>query len=247
MSPPSLDQMTNDQLLASAIRYLIDGGDEAEANVLLPCSLDYHIESEYFEGVNLHIVLSGPRASYDILKNEGNPITGSIWNAISAILPEDCGIGILSARAEIVDVGPNWRSELLKIVRGRDIDNVAVGEHAPRIWNNLRFRSESEVKIAQALDQVGVLFLPNCKARLGSAERRENREADFLVCFKGRWGILEVDGEPFHPASRTVEDHERDRLFRLQGISVVEHFDASDCFNNPKAVVQKFLKILGNI
>ena len=111
-------------------------------------------------------------------------------------------------------------------------------------WNNLGFRSASEIKIAQALDKAGVLFLPNCKARLGSGEDRLNREPDFLVCHNGKWGILEVDGEPFHSLTRTVQDHERDRLFKIHGITVAEHYDASKCFNNPDEVVNEFLRIL---
>lgn len=79
--------------------------------------------------------------------------------------------------------------------------NQAVEAVSARIWNNLRFRSESEVRIAQALDRAGVLFLPNCKARLGSPEGRRNRESDFMICYEGKWGILEMDGEPFHPLS----------------------------------------------
>ncbi len=71
-----------------------------------------------------------------------------------------------------------------------------------------------------------------------------NREPDFLVCLGGKWGILEVDGEPFHPASRTVEDHERHRLFKQHGIRVVEHFDATKCYEAPQTVVKKFLEIL---
>src|SRR5262245_38184621 len=35
----------------------------------------------------------------------------------------------------------------------------------------------------------------------GANERSQNREVDFLVCYKGKWGILEGDGEAFHPAS----------------------------------------------
>ena len=112
------------------------------------------------------------------------------------------------------------------------------------MWHGLRFRSRSEVCIAQALDRAGVLFLPNCCARLGPPPGRQNREADFLVCHEGRWGILKVDGEPFHPAARAAEDHARDRLFRLQGVSVVEHFDAAECRERPGDVVRRFLEIL---
>jgi very-short-patch-repair endonuclease len=111
------------------------------------------------------------------------------------------------------------------------------------VWQNLNFRSESEVQIARALDREHVWFIPNCKARLGHGNR-QNREADFLICHEGKWGILEVDGEPFHPPSRTVDDHERDRLFRTHGIRVVEHFDASECYQRPEQVVRAFLEIL---
>ncbi len=56
--------------------------------------------------------------------------------------------------------------------------------------------------------------------------------------------MLEVDGEPFHPPSRTVQDHERDRLFKQHGIRTVDHFDATECYEAPQAVVRKFLDIL---
>jgi very-short-patch-repair endonuclease len=100
--------------------------------------------------------------------------------------------------------------------------------------------------VAQALDRAGVLFLPNCRARLNLNDKRTNREADFLVCHHGKWGILEVDGEPFHPPSRTVQDHERDRLFQKHGIKTIEHYDATRCYNAPSDVVAEFLQLLSN-
>ena len=63
-------------------------------------------------------------------------------------------------------------------------------------------------------------------------------------CHKGKWGILEVDGELFHPVARTAEDHERDRLFLAHGIKLVQHFDAGECFENVEGVVKKFLYLL---
>jgi hypothetical protein len=118
------------------------------------------------------------------------------------------------------------------------------GVSAYHKWNNLRFRSGHEIKIAEALERVGVLFYPNCKGRLNTSVGRENKETDFLVFYQGKWGILEVDGEPLHPPSRTVHDHERDRLFKVHGIRVVEHYDANRCWEQPDEVVQEFLEIL---
>ncbi|GAX34913.1 pentapeptide repeat-containing protein [Nodularia sp. NIES-3585] len=110
-------------------------------------------------------------------------------------------------------------------------------------WESLRFRSKTEIKIAEALDRAGTLFLPNCLARLNTPNGRANKEADLLICYNGKWGILEVDG-PHHTPERRVEEQERERIFKRQGIKVVERFDSSRCYENPDEVVQEFFKML---
>jgi hypothetical protein len=238
-----------DQLLASAVRYLIDGEEERAANVLLSCS------AEFREGPREHgtdglmyraiiVELRGPRAAVETLSNQEHPIRESIHQAIWAVLPSWCYLREMFVTAELVDLDPNWRTELLEIARGNRVSNQASTAKAPRVWQNLRFRSESEVRIAKALDRAGVLFWANCRARLGGDGNRQNKEADFLVCHQGNFGILEVDGEPFHPPARTVHDHERNRLFKAHGIRVCEHFDASECFERGDEIVAEFLRIL---
>jgi hypothetical protein len=240
-----------EQLHASAVAFLLDGDEEDAAGALLGCSLSaWPVGQDWDEDgvqVGLRVELAGPREVYEVLRDGGHPVTVAIREAIAAVLPAYLVVDDLSVRAELVDVDPGWRRRLLEIARGDGVHNQAPGESAACEWNGLRFRSHSEVCIAQALDRAGALFLPNCRARLGAPPDRENREADFLVCYNGRWGILEVDGEPFHPASRAAEDHERDRLFRLQGVPVVEHFDAVECRRDPDGVVERFLKVLGRI
>ncbi len=240
----------SEYLLANAVRFLIDGGEEDAASVLLSCSLKvwesgdtWYVGDEVHRA--LHVMLSGPRVAYDIL-NTGDPISVSIKQALEAVIPHDTYIKHFECRLQMVDIDPNWRAELLEIARGQSVHNQAAGNRTLKIrtWMNLNFRSESEVRIAQALDRQNVLFLPNCRARLGALGHRENREADFLICHNGKWGILEVDGELFHPPSRTVQDHERDRLFRAHGVRIVEHFDAHECFEDPDGVVARFLRIL---
>ena len=120
------------------------------------------------------------------------------------------------------------------------------GLGAEKEWNELGFRSNAEIKIAAALDARGVMFFPNCKARITTPQGRQNREPDFLVCYQGNLGILEVDAEPWQPASSTALDHERDRHFKFQGIRVVEHYDAIACLDDPDTVVEEFLAILSN-
>jgi hypothetical protein len=113
-------------------------------------------------------------------------------------------------------------------------------------WQNLRFRSVSEAKIAQALDRAGVLFFPNCIGRLTTTQGRQNRECDFLVCYDGFFAILEVDGDPYHPSSRAAEDHKRDGFFLDHGVWV-HRFDSDECFKCPDGVVRRFLERLNRL
>lgn len=244
-----MTETSQDQTLASAARFLIDGGEEDAANVLLSCELEYWQSGDtWYSGDEvlhaLHVSLTAPRAAYDILTNKSHPITAAIRRALEAVLPGNTYIKHFTVHAQLIDIDPDWRSELLEIARGRGIHNQAVEAQSSLVWSNLRFRSKSEIRIAQALDKAGVLYLPNCRARLGGSGERRNREPDFLVCHEGKWGILEIDGEPFHPPSRAAHDHERDRLFRSHGVRVVEHFDASRCFSDPDVVVREFLQLL---
>jgi hypothetical protein len=238
---------SGDVLLAGAARFLIDGGEEDAASVLLSCSLSWDATEDpdpWWDKPHygLDVTVIGPRAAFEILGNREHEITVQVRRAIEAVIPPDTSLGDFSAQAGLLDIDPDWRTELLEIARGRGVHNQAVRE-APKNWRNLRFRSESEVRIAQA-DRAELLFFPNCMARLGIESDRKNREADFLVCAAGKWGILEVDGEPFHPPSRTVHDHKRDRLFHAHGIRTVEHYDASECFERPDEVVAEFLRLL---
>jgi hypothetical protein len=191
--------------------------------------------------------LNGPPGTVDEAEKAVMEITSAtircIEQAIKAVMPSTIGQVAVGFRAQLVDLDPDWRKELSEIARGHTVHNQASEAERVLVWANLRFRSQAEVRVAQALEQAKVLFFPNCKARLGFSVR-ENREPDFLICSKGKWGILEVDGEMFHPPSRTVQDHERDRLFQAHGIKLVQHFDAAECFENAASVVKKFLFLL---
>ena len=75
-------------------------------------------------------------------------------------------------------------------------------------------------------------------------EGRRNREPDFLICHEGRWGILQGDGEPYHPPTRAVQDHEWDRLFMRHGVQLGQHYDGAQCRDRPDEVVATFLTLL---
>jgi very-short-patch-repair endonuclease len=72
----------------------------------------------------------------------------------------------------------------------------------------------------------------------------KNREVDFLVTYRGRAGVVEVDGDTHR--NRYAADQSRDRFLRDAGINVVERIVAEDS-NDPAALdlfVKRFLNRL---
>lgn len=239
---PVIDE---DRVLASMARFMIEGDERDEARMLLACSLEATVWDDDWGNEHVDFTFTGPRRVYDLLRDRRTNAYGVFHRALEAVVPPDMSMANMQARVQLVDAKPeNWRDELLALLDGRDVDNQAVGFKASKTYEGLRFRSESEVRIAQALDRAGAMYLPNCKARVGSRERRRNSEADFLICAHGRWGIIEVDGGQWHPPQRAAQDHERDRPFKRHGVAVVERFDAGECFERPDAVVAQFLALL---
>lgn len=202
MNPRPNDPNFPDVVLASAARFLIDGAEEDAASILLSCSIEtYSTEELVWDGYESvpgdvykrEVMLRCPRAAYDLLTDSDNFISQAIRRAIRAVMPSSVHkVWNFEVRGEQVNIDPDWRTELLEIARGRGVHNQIADEERAnvRTWNNLRFRSASEVRVAMALDRAQVYFLPNNKGRLNTPQGRENREADFLVCAEGKWGIL---------------------------------------------------------
>jgi hypothetical protein len=112
----------------------------------------------------------------------------------------------------------------------------------PYEYNGAKYASQSEIRIAQELEQRKVLFFPLPLAIRHETGRQylDQREVDFLICQDGQWGILEVS---YHP-DRYEKDAEKDLWFKKSGILCVQHFTAERCFNTPSKVVEEFLGLL---
>lgn len=262
VSPPrevryAMDLPPDEMLLAEAAHYLVRQGQREAARLVLACSIhvfeidpdrnpDPNTDDEHRFDKCVTAVFRGPDEVTRILldRSENSP-RWIVWDAVEQVLPLGYQLRYMNAFPGINWFDPMWRSQLLEMAQREKVDNQGEGfAENIIVWNGLRYRSESERRIAAALDREGVLFLPNCRARLGPEGKRLNREGDFLVCHEGKWGLLEVDGEPFHPPTRKAQEDERDRLFKQHGVCVVEHFDAVRCYETPIEVVKQFLAIL---
>jgi hypothetical protein len=109
-------------------------------------------------------------------------------------------------------------------------------------YNEMKFGSKSEIRIAQELEERNVLFFPLPLAvRKETGEfYKDHREPDFLICDNGSWGILEV---AYHP-DRFEEDQQKLAWFKESAILCIECYPAERCYNNPKQVVDEFLRRL---
>jgi hypothetical protein len=110
------------------------------------------------------------------------------------------------------------------------------------VYNEMKFASQSEIRIAQEFENRKVLFFPLAvavRAETGSSYQ-DHREVDFLVCLNGTWGILEVS---YHP-DRFEKDAEKDSWFKKSGVLCVQHYTAERCYQRPGEVVSEFLEIL---
>lgn len=153
-------------------------------------------------------------------------------------------------RIKLLDVEQDWR-EVVKemIVNAKDANQGNITEKAfardkkqVYLHNEMKFGSQSEIRIAQELECRRVLFFPLPLAvRCDTGNRyKDHREVDFLVCLEGTWGILEVS---FHP-DRFEKDAEKDSWFKASGILCVQHYSAERCYNQSSSVVDEFLSIL---
>ena len=109
-------------------------------------------------------------------------------------------------------------------------------------YNELKFASQSEIRIAQELEKRNALFFPLAVAVRNDTGNlfEDHREIDFLICQNGQWGILEVS---YHP-DRFEKDAEKDYWFKKSGILCIQHYTAERCYNQSGDVIDEFLDVL---
>lgn len=248
-----VDNKFEEKLHGTLIEYLLDCNMHEIASVLVDASILIDAGLNYFEAV---IVDVPPQVYNFLISNEH--IKTTIKEAISTVGEGHFadGNGNLAKnyevkfRMKLIEVKEGWR-EIIKstIINYKDANQGLVSEKMalkrgskPLLYNEMKFASQSEIRIAQQLEFKKVLFFP-----LPLAVRNDtgdifidHREIDFLICHHGVWGILEVS---FHP-DRFEKDSEKDFWFKKSGILCIQHYTSERCFNNPREVIDEFLEVL---
>lgn len=158
---------------------------------------------------------------------------------------------VFAYRVKLIDVDEGWQEVVRRqIVSSSPVNQgniteklFARDEKDVLTYNEMKFASRSEIRIAQELERKKLLFFPLPLAVRADTGKQyaDHREVDFLICNQGKWGILEVS---FHDPGRYEKDKEKDAWFKKSGILCVEHYTAERCFRSPDQVVDEFLGIL---
>lgn len=127
---------------------------------------------------------------------------------------------------------------------------AGAGGNYTKEWGGLYLRSEAEIRIAEALEQTGLLYFANARGRVGlkdtvvsDSQLTGRVETDFMVFYQGVCLILEVDGQHHNAEGQAVRDYARDRVLLRAGLPTVR-FTAQDCLRRPQQVVAEFVSIL---
>lgn len=240
--PISDEKVYYEKILASAVSYLMQGDedDKEAARILLSGEL---AAIERIEDHADIFVLCGSRELCEIFPydRQGSHLGQRIENALTAVVGHWM---LIRAQYKLIEVEKDWRARFM--LEGERFVNQNVWAKTPEMWNGLSFNSKAEIEVAKALERAGVMYFPNCVARLGAPGSRQVYFPDFLVCYNDRWGIIEVDGPKYHTHTNATQDHERRRVIEQHGnIKFFDRFDARQCMNRADDLVKTFLQILG--
>ncbi|MFE9973286.1 hypothetical protein ACFYRD_21655 [Streptomyces hirsutus] len=158
----------------------------------------------------------------------------------------------VGVRESFPELGPGWREMVQREISGeRPTNHARRLQPAPRRWleDDLAFTNEGEQlvyrllkhrqeKVLPAEETISIFPLPN--GRIAG----RTWEPDFLVTYKGRAGILEIDG-PHHNARRAL-DVTREHLMRDSGIAYIDRVPVEALQNRTELepVIDRFLRRL---
>lgn len=238
----------NERYLAAAVRYFIVANQPEVAKLLATCELEYYQDDDE----TLVVTLAGdPQLVMEVNKDRyadtQTGITLELQAAFEAVFPWADEVKVRVGTG-VPQLDPDWRIKVIAELDGEQVSNQNPWVKAPTVWHGIRFDSGApgEVAIAKALEKAGVMYLPGAMIRVGLPNNQQTFFPDFLICYNGMWGILEVDGQKFHTGTATQDYDRMRKLLSTPGISFFDRYTAKKCIEAPDTVVREFLQALGS-
>lgn len=123
----------DDELLASAVRFLFDTRQDEAAQLLLTCALSTD-EDEGLSGLRRRLTLKAPAATFIVLQDSRNALTIAVKNALNNVTPR---ASLLFGKELDIVVGypdrdPNVQAQLIEFARGADVPPPVVEASSSR-------------------------------------------------------------------------------------------------------------------
>jgi hypothetical protein len=154
----------------------------------------------------------------------------------------------LRVRESLPEVSENWREQIGEALGTGGPTNQARRirlEPQHPIVDGLHLTNEWEHRVYAVLrakqqelapnDTIGIFPLSN-----GKVDNAGTVEPDLLVTYRGRAGVIEVDGPHHTSALRRADDQSRERRLRNAGIAHVDRIDVRD--TTERAEVEQFVE-----
>lgn len=238
----------NDMQLGTAIKLLFHRGRHKAVNLLLSAedvvwewkNSDWGIE--YYElGLVVDIDM------FD--EYHDDEVFGAICNAFCAVMKgQKEGVSAVNLYPALVR--RDWRKDVESHLRGKPSNQAALVKLPDRfpVVDSMRFRDGAETAVYSALKAKqealpatdSLTIIPNASVRIPG----HTWEPDFVVLYRGRAGVIEVDGGSHR--KKYAADKSRDKLLEDAGITRVERIDVGDA-ENPhecQSFVDSFLRRL---
>jgi hypothetical protein len=246
LAPDLRRQIEGEAALALTATLLFQRGDADKAALLLDV-IKVSVEQEW----NSH-----ERDLWlEVLPEHLSQFTDEILDRIREVCTEGsnrCGYGIdwVGVREVLPDVGPQWRDQIKQFAsREKRPTNHARRVRAGAVQHSedwLAFTNNGELIVYQALKQIQEKDLPpentiGIYPLAGGRVPGRTWEPDFLITYKGRAGILEVDG-PSHNGRRAL-DQTRDHLLYDAGVAFIDRVPV-EALSDPAELISTLKRFL---
>ena len=245
----------NEKLHRTWVQLLVDNDFKEVAAIAVETNIEVIYDErgyKYDKYIAESIAFDIPTSVYTYIKDNVQ-IKEIMQRAIKTVIKGhvDCDDSLsFIYRVKLINVEKGWQNIVKNLIANvqnphqADISKKVFSKKEKQlyVYNDMKFASQSEIRIAQELEARRILFFPlplAVRADTGDFYQ-DHREPDFLVCKDGVWGILEVS---YHP-DRYEKDSEKDSWFKKSGILCVQHYSAERCYNHSSDVVNEFLEIL---
>lgn len=235
-----------DAQLGTAIKLLHRRGQHDAVSLLLQAQdIRTSDENSWIGGCSYRLYLVVDVDLFDTYE-ANNAVLEAIQECFSAVVrAEDEHVTSVELLPALVK--GDWRKDIEATLRGKPSNQAKLVRRPDQfpVRDSMRFRDSAEVALYEALKlkqealpaTETILIVPNASVRVVG----RTWEPDFLVTYKGRTGVIEVDGGTHR--KKYADDKSRDRLLEDAGILRVERLDVEDA-NNPMQVrtfVDRFL------